>query len=133
MHDQEEAVSTATPSRLNEIEGTRQGLELVSDKWTVLVVYALKHEPKRLSDLQRTIQGISQKMLIQTLRKLEHYGLVARKVYPVVPPKVEYSLTPLGVTLIEPLYAICNWTADHFAQMQDVYKKFEAQRQTEEA
>src|SRR5258706_4483946 len=80
--------------QLNAIEGTRQGLEVVSGKWTILVVFALKQEQRRLSDLQRMIEGISQKMLIQTLRKLEWYGLVERTVYPVVPPKVEYALTP---------------------------------------
>lgn len=132
MQDQSETADNEIASRLNEVEGTRQGLELVSDKWTVLVVYALKYGPRRLSDLQRAIQGISQKMLIQTLRKLEQHGLVGRKVYPVVPPKVEYSLTPLGMTLIEPLYALCNWTADHIDQMQAAKKKLEEQRQAEE-
>jgi Predicted transcriptional regulators len=132
MQDPLSAKDNEIPPRLNEIEGTRQGLELVSDKWTVLVVYSLKYGPRRLSELQRNIQGISQKMLIQTLRKLEQYGLVDRKVYPVVPPKVEYSLTPLGMTLIKPLYAICDWTADHIAQMQTASEKFAEQRQTKE-
>lgn len=111
--------------QFNAVEGTRQGLELVSDKWTVLVVFALKDERRRLSDLQRMIEGISQKMLIQTLRKLERYGLVERTVYPVVPPKVEYALTPLGLTLLEPLYTICYWTADHWAQMQTAAQRFQ--------
>jgi DNA-binding HxlR family transcriptional regulator len=111
--------------QLNAIEGTRQGLEVVSGKWTILVVFALKQEQRRLSDLQRMIEGISQKMLIQTLRKLEYYGLVERTVYPVVPPKVEYALTPLGFTLLEPLYAICHWTDDHWVQMQTAAQQFQ--------
>src|SRR5260370_14410993 len=104
--------------QFNAIEGTRQGLEVVSGKWTILVVFALKQEQRRLSDLQRMIEGISQKMLIQTLRKLEYYGLVERTMYPVVPPKVEYALNPLGFTLLEPYYYICNFTYNHFVQMQ---------------
>lgn len=111
--------------QLNAIEGMRQGLEVVSGKWTILVVFALKQEQRRLSDLQRMIEGISQKMLIQTLRKLESYGLVERTVYPVVPPKVEYALTPLGFTLLEPLYAICHWTDDHWVQMQTAAQQFQ--------
>ncbi|GCE50047.1 HxlR family transcriptional regulator [Thermosporothrix hazakensis] len=113
---------------LDPIAGTRQGLELVSDKWTVLVIFALKQEKRRLSDLQRQIEGITQKVLIQTLRKLECYGLVKRTVYPVIPPKVEYSLTPLGETLLEPLYAICRWTDEHWQQMQAAAQHFHAKQ-----
>jgi DNA-binding HxlR family transcriptional regulator len=111
--------------QLNAIEGTSQGLELVSGKWTILVVFALQKEARRLSDLQQMIEGISQNMLIQTLRKLECYGLVARTVYPVVPPKVEYALTPLGFTLLEPLYALCHWTDDHWGEMQAAARQFQ--------
>lgn len=102
MTKDQQAPEKKAVSRFNAVEGTSQGLELVSGKWTILVVFALQKEARRLSDLQRLIEGISQKMLIQTLRKLECYGLVARTVYPVVPPKVEYALTPLGFTLLEP-------------------------------
>jgi len=81
---------------------TQRVLETIADKWSVIVIYALsKQETRRYSELQRIIGGISQKMLTQTLRKLERDGLVERHVYPVVPPKVEYSLTPLGKTLTE--------------------------------
>ncbi|MBD0304331.1 MAG: helix-turn-helix transcriptional regulator [Tolypothrix sp. T3-bin4] len=77
-------------------------LETIADKWSVIVIYALSQtETRRYSELQRLIGGVSQKMLTQTLRKLERDGLVERQVYPVVPPKVEYSLTPLGKTLTE--------------------------------
>lgn len=111
--------------QLTATEGTSQGLELVSGKWTILVVFALKQNPRRLSELQRVIEGASQKMLIHTLRKLERYGLVERTVYPVVPPKVEYALTSLGFTLLEPLYAICHWTDDHWGEMQAAAQQFQ--------
>jgi DNA-binding HxlR family transcriptional regulator len=63
-------------------------------------------------------QGQSQKMLTQTLRNLENSGLIDRKVYPVVPPMVEYSLTPLGATLVIPLKTLCNWASEHFHEME---------------
>lgn len=107
------------------VEGTSQGLELVSGKWTILVVFALRANRSRLSELQRTIEGISPRMLIQTLRKLERHGLVERVVHPVVPPKVEYSLTPLGLSLLEPLYELCRWTDDHWAQMRAAADRFD--------
>jgi DNA-binding HxlR family transcriptional regulator len=75
---------------------SRNVFEVVSGRWGPLVIMALKGETKRHGELRRELEGISQKMLIQTLRNLEHNGLVEREVYPVVPPKVEYSLTPLG-------------------------------------
>jgi DNA-binding HxlR family transcriptional regulator len=97
--------------------GSQQVLELIADKWSALVIYALAQGTKRYSELQREIGGVSQKMLTQTLRSLERDGLVERTVYPVVPPKVEYSLTPLGRTLIEPLRSICKWAETHLRQL----------------
>jgi len=91
----------------------RQALDLISDRWTMIVVKALAEGIHRYGELHRAIGGISQKMLTQTLRSLEHDGLVRRTVYPVVPPKVEYALTPLGETLIEPLAAIGDWAERH--------------------
>src|SRR5207247_9586186 len=72
---------------------------------------------RRHGDLKRRIGGISQKMLTQTLRLLERDGLVRRSVYDVVPPRVEYALTPLGQTLLEPLRAICRWAENHLPQV----------------
>jgi DNA-binding HxlR family transcriptional regulator len=97
--------------------GSQQVLDLIADKWTALVIYSLAQGTKRYSELQREIGGVSQKMLTQTLRGLERDGLVERKVYPVVPPKVEYTLTPLGRTLIEPLGAVCKWAEAHLQQL----------------
>lgn len=86
-----------------------QALEQIANKWTVLIMYALMQGTKRYSELKRQINGVSPKMLIQNLRRLERCGLVSRKVYPVVPPQVEYSLTPLGESMIEPLATFCEW------------------------
>ena len=93
---------------------TQSVFDTIADKWSVIIIYALsQQEHRRYSELQRIIGGISQKMLTQTLRKLERDGLVERHVYPVVPPKVEYSLTPMGQTLTELLKAFCEWAEAH--------------------
>jgi DNA-binding HxlR family transcriptional regulator len=97
---------------------TQQVLETIADKWSVIVIYVLSKGTRRYSELQRMIGGVSQKMLTQTLRKLERDGLVERHVYPVVPPKVEYSLTPLGKTLTELLRAICKWAEIHLEEIE---------------
>ena len=96
---------------------SRKVLERIADKWTSLVIYALAEGTMRYGELQRRVGGVSQKMLTQTLRSLEQDGLVARKIYPVVPPMVEYSLTPLGKTLIEPLTAIRRWAEQHLPKL----------------
>ena len=107
------------PNVLDPNCGSRRALDLIADKWTMLVVYVLAaHKTVRYGELQRQIGGISQKMLTQTLRKMEHDGLINRTVYPVVPPKVEYSLTPLGCTLIEPLSALCQWSETYMHQVE---------------
>jgi DNA-binding HxlR family transcriptional regulator len=94
---------------------TRQVLNRIADKWTVLIVSSLEGGTKRFSTLRREIGGVSQKMLTQTLRGLERDGLVTRTIYPSVPPKVEYSLTPLGRTLVALLDAIRVWSETHLA------------------
>jgi Predicted transcriptional regulators len=106
------------PSVMNPECASRAALDRIADKWTALVIHALAAGTKRHNELLREISGVSQKMLTQTLRSLEADGIVARTVYPVVPPKVEYSLTPLGRSLIEPLEAICRWAEKHVPEMQ---------------
>ena len=91
----------------------RDVLDRVGDKWSVLVVVLLKDGRLRFSDLRRSVEGISQRMLTHTLRQLERDGLVERTVYPSVPVRVEYELTPLGRTLIEPLAALAEWAESH--------------------
>jgi DNA-binding HxlR family transcriptional regulator len=107
-----------TPSVFNEKCGSQRVLDLIANRWTALVIYALAKGTQRYSELQRTVGGVSQKMLTQTLRNLEGNGLVKRQVYPVVPPKVEYTLTPVGQTLIEPLRAICKWAEEHLQELE---------------
>lgn len=97
---------------------TRHVLGLISDKWTSLVIVLLARGTKRFQQLRREIDGITQKMLTQTLRDLERNGLVNRRVYAEVPPRVEYSLTPLGRTLIEPLAGLHVWAVTHVEEMQ---------------
>ena len=86
---------------------------LLADKWTIPIVRSLARGTKRTGELKRELSGVSQKMLTQTLRNLVEHGLVARTVYPAVPPKVEYRLTALGVSMNEPLTQMCLWTERH--------------------
>jgi DNA-binding HxlR family transcriptional regulator len=106
------------PCVLDQTSDVRQVLDLIADKWTALVILSLSRNTRRYGELHREIGGVSQKMLTQTLRNLENSGLIHRKVYPVVPPMVEYSLTPLGETLIKPLKALCNWASEHFSEVE---------------
>jgi len=92
---------------------TREALDRIADKWTVLVVGLLGQRSHRFGELLHGIDGISQKMLTQTLRSLEFDGLVARHVKPTVPVTVEYSLTATGRTLTEPLEAIRRWAEQY--------------------
>jgi len=110
---------------------SRELLDRIAGKWTALVIYRLKENTLRYSELQRSIGGVSQKMLTQTLRSLEEDGLVERTVFPVVPPKVEYALTPLGRTLIEPLSAICQWSEKHLPQMLAIRQRSRAKKGVE--
>jgi DNA-binding HxlR family transcriptional regulator len=91
----------------------RHLLDRLADKWSLLVVELLGDETRRFSDLRRQIDGISQRMLTLTLRNLERDGLLTRTVYPVVPPRVEYRLTPLGSSLLEAIAPLVAWTRAH--------------------
>src|SRR5260370_7556317 len=105
--------------------GSRQVLDLLAEKWTALVLYALAFGVKRHGEIKREIEGISQKMLTRTLRNLERDGLVKRTVYDVVPPRVEYALTPLGETLSELLTDICTWAEPHFPEVEDARVEYD--------
>jgi DNA-binding HxlR family transcriptional regulator len=104
---------------------TRMVLDRIADKWTVLVIGLLADGTKRFNELRREVDGISQKMLTQTLRALERDGVVTRKVYPTVPPKVEYSLTPLGHTLIELLDGISHWSEQNITRVLTAQKAYD--------
>jgi DNA-binding HxlR family transcriptional regulator len=97
---------------------SRDLLDRIGDKWTVLVLGELaKHGACRFSELRKRLSGVSEKMLTQTLRAVERDGLVLRTVYPAVPVRVEYALTPLGQTLREPLKALTEWSVRHVAEV----------------
>lgn len=96
---------------------TRRILDRIGDRWTVLIVGALGDGTARFSELRRRIEGVSQKMLTQTLRGLERDGLVERTVHPEVPVRVEYTLTDAGRTLQAPLLALQEWAIEHHSHI----------------
>jgi len=110
---------------------TRLALDRIADKWTVLIVGRLAMGTRRFGELRRDITGISPKVLTQKLRELERDGLLTRKVYASIPPKVEYSLTPLGQTLIGLLDSIRVWAESHIEAMLDAQVEYD-QRPLEE-
>lgn len=91
----------------------REVLDLVGDKWSVQVLIALGPGPRRFTELERAVEGVSRRMLTVTLRGLERNGLVTRTVYPVVPPRVEYACTAMTRELREPLAALAAWATRH--------------------
>jgi DNA-binding HxlR family transcriptional regulator len=106
---------------------TRMVLDRLADKWTVLVVGLLASGTRRFGELRREIAGISPKVLTQTLRALERDGILTRRVYASVPPKVEYALTPLGRTLIGLVDAIRKWAETHIEEVQEAQQTFDRQ------
>ena len=98
----------------------QMALDLVANKWTLLVLLALLGGAKRHGTLRRKISGITQKMLTQTLRRLERDGLIRREEYPTRPPQVEYALTALGVTLRAPILALSAWAEAHAWELEQV-------------
>lgn len=100
-------------------------LARIGDKWTVLVVNFLGSGAKRFSEIRREVGGISQRMLTLTVRALERDGLVTRTVLPTNPPRVEYALTPLGVSLLEPVQALGTWAIDNQKTMEDARRRFD--------
>ena len=95
----------------------RQILDRIADKWSLLAIALLEGRTLRFTELLRMIDGVSQRMLTVTLRQLERDGLVRRTVYAVVPPRVEYQLTPLGATLHQTIQALVTWTETHQAEI----------------
>lgn len=90
----------------------------MGDKWTIMAIGPLRQRPRRFNELKRMIGGISQQMLTRTLRALERDGMVTRKVYPTVPPQVEYGLTDLGHSLAEPLMQLAMWVLGHLDEIE---------------
>ncbi|MFT8816009.1 winged helix-turn-helix transcriptional regulator [Acetobacter fabarum] len=94
-----------------------QVLARVGEKWSILIIMLLNSGPRRFTEIRRAVNGISQRMLTLCLRGLERDGLVKRTVYSVMPPRVEYELTPLGQSLTEPVIALGTWARDHIKEI----------------
>jgi DNA-binding HxlR family transcriptional regulator len=103
----------------------REVLNRVGDKWSILIVALLNRGPKRFSDLRRAVEGISQRMLTLTLRGLERDGLVTRTIYPTIPPRVDYELTSMGKTLLNPVMALAQWAEKNRFGIQDARDGFD--------
>lgn len=96
-----------------------RALKVISGRWKVVIVFYLFEGPRRLSELRRLAPDASQKMLVQQLRELEAHGLVTRKVFAEVPPRVEYSLTKLGMSLKSIVGSLCEWGKKHAHEIAD--------------
>ena len=107
---------------------TRQVVNRIGDRWSLLVLYALEGRTLRFADLRRAVEGVSQKMLTQTLRLLERDGLVNREVFAAVPPHVEYSLTPLGRSLSGRIAAIREWAYANMGDIEAARRDFDTPR-----
>lgn len=109
-----------------------QLLEKIANKWTILIIYALTQGKKRYSDLKQQIVAISPKMLVQNLRNLERSGLIQREVFPSVPPRVDYSLTPLGESLAEPLAVLGEWAYQHIKDVNLAIEQYDNSPKSED-
>jgi DNA-binding HxlR family transcriptional regulator len=101
----------------------RQVLQIIADTWTPIVLFCMRGRTRRFNELQRSIPDISKKMLTQTLRKLEQRGLLNRLVHPVVPPHVDYSLTPAGNKFAQAVALLCEWAEQNKALLKQVAGK----------
>jgi len=100
-------------------------LDQIADKWSVLILAALCEEPLRFNAIKRRLEGITQKALTQSLRRLERNGIVARRVIAASPVAVEYRVTPLGRTLKQPFQALHAWTVDHLPDVEEARQAFD--------
>jgi DNA-binding HxlR family transcriptional regulator len=118
-----------SPSTLDVPEDCRavsEVLDRVGDKWSVLVVVTLGDGPKRFNELRRSIASISQRMLTLTLRGLERDGLISRTVFPTVPPRVDYELTELCRSLLQPVRALGGWARENRSRILQARLRFDA-------
>lgn len=104
-------------------------LNRIGDKWSVMIVGYLAGKTMRFNELRHTIGGISQRMLTLTLRNLERDGLVSRTVYPEIPPRVEYKLTPLGETLRGPIDTLWKWVEQHQDEVRDARHAYDGEHE----
>ena len=103
-------------------------LNRVGDKWSMMIVMMLSNGPMRFSELKRAIDGISQRMLTLSLRGLERDGLVTRTVTPTIPPRVDYELTELGISLRQPVKALGEWAIEHIACIRAAQQRYDEAR-----
>lgn len=103
----------------------RSVLDRIGDKWSLLIVLALAEKPHRFGELRRTIADISQRMLTQTLRDLQRDGLIDRTVFATVPPSVEYRLTPMGKSLMDPMEGLVQWAEAHHKKIRSAREAFD--------
>jgi DNA-binding HxlR family transcriptional regulator len=127
----EGTVQVTSPDVLDHVDSclARDVLDRIGDRWSVYVIDALAAGTKRFGELRREVEGISQRMLTVTLRALERDGLIARRVYPVIPPRVEYSLTPLGMSLLAIVEALVTWSADHIGDVERARRNYDSGHQ----
>lgn len=104
-----------------------QILARIGEKWSVLIIMFLAEKPRRFTEIKRAIDGISQRMLTLCLRALERDGLVKRTVYASMPPHVEYELTPLGMSLTQPVIALGTWALDHMGDIEAARAAFDGE------
>jgi DNA-binding HxlR family transcriptional regulator len=104
----------------------REILGRIGDKWSLFVIFRLGEGPQRFTALKRAVDGISQRMLTVTLRGLERDGIVSRTMYPVMPPRVDYALTPLGHTLLDAVGALMAWVDEHLPEVDAARDAYDA-------
>lgn len=104
---------------------TRPIIDQIADKWSVMILAVICHQPSRFNAIRRRLEGVTQKALTQALRRLERNGIVARRVFAGPPVAVEYSVTPLGRTLQEPFAALHAWARDHASEVRDAQDLFD--------
>jgi DNA-binding HxlR family transcriptional regulator len=118
--DQASAAAERSPCRAREV------LQRVGDKWSVLSIDLLGQGTMRFTELHRAIDGITARMLTVTLRGLERDGIVTRTIHPVIPPRVEYALTPMGRTLLDTIAQLVDWTDSHLPEIQAARAAYDA-------
>jgi DNA-binding HxlR family transcriptional regulator len=123
----EEAMSQDFSLRSRALQ-SRDAVELLSDKWRITLLHVLTPGPQRAKALQKAITKISPKVLTQTLRGMERDGLISRKIYASVPPRVEYQLTDMGASLIDPLKTLCLWAEAHTEERNQARREFDARQ-----
>ncbi|ACU39111.1 winged helix-turn-helix transcriptional regulator [Actinosynnema mirum] len=107
---------------------SRPILDQIADKWSMMALAVLEDEPRRFNDIKRRLEGVTQRVLTHTLRRLERNGMVERRVLPTSPVGVEYALTPLGRSLREPFWQLLEWTLEHSGEVERARRAYDGER-----